>query len=112
MSIYQNIWADSGYYSVLLWGYERDLGQARKAIANMNLEKRHIEYLKEEIGLSEEEFHRICESDGSEEFEALVMELGNRECDVALNIDCDDETEEHENIPADLVDYMCGPYDE
>ena len=40
------------------------------------------------------------------------MELGNRECDVALNIDCDDETEEHENIPADLVDYMCGPYDE
>ncbi len=77
---------------------------------NKNLEKKYIDYLKEVIGISEEEFLKICENE-SEEFDELVTALANKECDVALENEIGESAEVRENIPADLVDFMCGPYE-
>lgn len=78
----------------------------------VNLEDRHIQYLKKEFGMAVEDFIRICEDDESIEFDELLDILANKECDVYLSHVTEDPLSDYENCPGDLVDFMCGPYEE
>ena len=73
------------------------------------LEDRLVTYLRKELNMSEEEFAEIIHSD---DYEDLLDELANKECDVFLAHEGDEPLSEYQKCPGDLIDLICGPYEE
>lgn len=64
-----------------------------------HLKDEHISYLKKELGLSPEEFIRICKEYDSKEFEDLFDTIVNKDFDLLLeHLDSDVQTDEEKCI--------------
>lgn len=77
-----------------------------------NLEKRYNSFIENKLGMTESAFRTICDNENSIEFDNLLDVLANMECDVFLAHNGNERLSDEEKCAGDLIDLMCGPYDD
>ncbi len=76
------------------------------------LERRYISFIENQLGMTESAFRKICEDKDSDEYDDLPDVLAHREGDVFLAHDGNESLSDEDKCAGDLIDLLCGPYDE
>lgn len=74
---------------------------------------RHREFLKENYGITEEQFFELCKHDVDEDplLKDLLDDLAMKECDDSDLEKERGETSTDTGCATELIDIICGPYD-
>jgi len=75
------------------------------------MKDKHRKFLKDKFDLTEEQFIAVCDEDG-DAFDKLFDDLTWLECDAADEFQETGEYSEEGQCAIDLIDIICGPYDE
>lgn len=76
------------------------------------LKEKHVEFLQNRFGISRDVFISICEDDDEERFDKLLDDLTWLECDASEEKGDYDNYTEEDYLVSELIDIMCGPYDD
>lgn len=74
------------------------------------MEKKHYDFLQEELEISSETFDNACDKENTDFFDKLIDSLTWIECDE-IEASTGKEYSERGNTVSELIDIICGPYD-